>query len=1790
MAKNAAIEVARIKELPQRPAQPMLRAQRIAGLLPPVPGRYSGSGARNYGQKGYREGLKFEPREAESRSQMTARRTAEAYARSAFRSMDVMGGGAGRPASPYSYAYRGARSREAIVPYTNPGNGAIVPTGPRARGGTAAPAGRTGDRGTGGLSVPNLPGAGIIQELGSEFGFAAKQVLLFGTAYKALAFLTGFPQQVMDAVSSLQSFRNTLNAISPTAEEAAASNQFILDTVAKYNIPLVSARDGFTKLYASMKPAGFKTEQINNLYLGISKASATLGLSSDKVDRVTYAFSQMASKGQLMAEEVTGQLGDVIPGALSIMAEAAQMDIKTFKKAMEDGAFTGKAFEAVMSNVPIVLEKRFGKGAEGAAKTFQGAMNNMQTSLVLFYQSFEPVAVGFLNSVVTPMTAGIKTVTDGFNAFFSGQAAQTAQGSAFAKQLSELRPTFDGITANIKALVPSFQLFGGVLLNAAKVLAMIAGNPITGFLAKVYVNALLVNAAFSLLGGKILIGLITNISASIGRFIALNIAMVSLQRTTAVTNSTLAGTQLQMQLLNRNAVLPLITSLARLATFAAIAIAVTVTISGREELNEVQRQIDKLKKEKNPVGPAGPVPIPTAARNYTGATREKVKADQQKQIDFIAKLRKDLKGLEDAFALGVAPEIATKKMELLRLQIAKAAEVIDLDPKKFKTAAQQQAAAASSSMAPIPSGAGDTGKQGATLLNAIEQREEAIADAREQREESIASIRKNAAEEFMRMEQALADRRIKIEREIIAVKQKSTDTLEDIQRQTRIAQGEDADIVGDEQKVADIKRKERDTNLEITQRIADEEKEQARNIADFQKKVAKDIQGANEAHAKRIGEIQQGYARQVAKIIADGTGKAAKRLTTAAELAAVYIQRSYSFSPVTGSSFPMPVEAKGTTPIYEEGTTVPRSIELLDQKRLDLEQKLIKQLTSSKSPGIGEQFTALLGAEGGFEDIAGLEPLPWLKMLKQMGRPLTKIYQQIENSSQTPWAYSRRDRKKMLAPEPKRSQAILDKAGKFEAVKQDWNPLEAELRQKFNQINSNPRSKPGQASLATFEGVVRDVSKSLFNKLNKMPGIIYGILGDVSDYLEEGQKEVLRKGITEQLQQGVDPSRMPIGGSEYNGMHNLKQAVKDITAEVLRNEKITPRGAASTRPLAPLNGDSEWIQRFMEQPSIVPGVQNRIEGASLPGAGFDVSKVATDFGTIAAASILRGVLDASRILNAPRGTQIAQSYRVGDQVGYDQPRTPESIRTTGSTQRLQSGVQAASAAEADAGLRLVFSQIVEDSVKASGELAKQIDLIKKQAAAIRGGINSELADEFVQLDANYEKELARIKARKLSVIEEKKLVDQAKELRDALKAQTEERLLQSKILEGTIAVDKLKEEIKLLRVIGDDERRLAELRKQYGAEEGQKIFDLQIIKENIEATRALIGDFVSSATGDYKGFLKAVISGEDAADALKQFQDGLKDKVLTIFLDFAMAPVEKFLKEGLEGLLLPKSVKQKAGELPKEIAKDPVEATNRNTDVTALNTVALESVAAALAGASSTPGGVVGSPEEKTKDELDKMAKDTGKPADDAKDNGEKFKESLGKVTAGIGIAAGSIMGIMAGMNQIKKGGTGNTLMGIGSILASVGGGIGGFMKLAGANGGTATGGWKPFPARAFANGGMVKGPTLGLVGEGKYNEAIVPLPDGRSIPVQMRGGPGGGSSRDLLSTQAQSRSSPSVLSMSFQSTTINGVEYVDRAQLEMAMAETRRVASRDGAARGANLAIDRLANSPSSRRRAGIR
>ena len=129
-----------------------------------------------------------------------------------------------------------------------------------------------------------------------------------------------------------------------------------------------------------------------------------------------------------------------------------------------------------------------------------------------------------------------------------------------------------------------------------------------------------------------------------------------------------------------------------------------------------------------------------------------------------------------------------------------------------------------------------------------------------------------------------------------------------------------------------------------------------------------------------------------------------------------------------------------------------------------------------------------------------------------------------------------------------------------------------------------------------------------------------------------------------------------------------------------------------------------------------------------------------------------------------------------------------------------------------------------------------------------------------------------------------------------------------------------------------------------------------------------------------------------------------------------------------------------------------------------------------------------------------------------------------------------------------------------------------------------------------FASGGVVSSPTMfkfadggttrtGLMGEAGP-EAIMPLKRGAdgSLGVQANG------LREAMGRPPGGATTTPVLNMSFQSTTINGVEYVSRDQLEAAMAETRRQAAKEGASRGMDMTLDKIQNSPSTRSRVGIR
>jgi tape measure domain-containing protein len=1203
------------------------------------------------------------------------------------------------------------------------------------------------------LQRSSVPFSGAIRELGQEFGFAIKQVLLFGTAYKALAFFTDLPAQALNASKELQSFNNQLNAITGSSSNAQRSVQFINDTVAQFNVPLQSAREGFLRLYASMSPAGMEADTIENLFVGISQASATLGLSADQVDRVTYAFSQMASKGKVMSEEVTGQLGDVIPGALSLMADAAGLSMAEFKDAMEAGQVSGKAMEQLFTNLPIVMEERFGKGAAGAAKTLQGQLNDLATTTKRMYEAFEPLVTSIANQILPAVSAAMKDTQSAVEAF--GMKIQginpatnllSENAQALYKNFEIVADTASSVGSIIQSLGGIFSTLGNIVSGALQLFNALAANPVGEFFVRLAVNIGIATAAINLFvkSGIIaatqqLLLFVGNIKLTIG---ALRVLITTSRAAKIAVGGIVAGT--------------IMVGLEMLVT----------------HLTKVRQETDKLKNSAL------------------------LAADALSQM---------------TFQQLVAQETTVKKMiqNLERLQAAAGGGL------KITRPTKEQEAMARELGLPV---AGRAGQRAISMVRA--------EGARRQLLEQLPQIREAMDRKF-----------------------------------------------------------EAPTTAAITP-------------IDLQEKE---------------GKNKTGEGRQLS--VDDLIGGDIKRK--------------------------------------------------LDERRSKLEVALARELNRAAS---------------------AINPEQAERMVKSAAK-LLDIKYQIDAIDQT-----------ITAREAVREKIIASSKDK------------AAIALAFDEQTNNLK-----AARANLE---RDIEKAI----------------------------------------------------------------------------IEQQGAAE---------------------------------------------------------------------------QQARKER------------------------------------------------------------EEIERIRKE---------------------------------------------QAERIAENIKG--------------------LQDEIALLRTISKEEQnrlRIAQENKNATQEQLNQIYDLEKVRNNIKAVRETIDSFVTDTSSDYKGFLKEVISGEDAVESLKKFQEGLKDRVLTIFLDFAMAPVEKFFKEGLSKFAIENFFPKGAAENMQEGTKpstSPIEAQDKNTTATDANTKALEANTAAMSGTGGTapgPGqttaagttggfltgtaalqtlpfngqtsgmlqtlpfngqtsgmlqtlpfngesGFLSSLGINSEDIAASMTESAGAFSEQlgkvdasvfesanalgtagtelGKEGaaGKKWHESLGQAVGGLGMAAGAVMGIVAGINQIKEGGTSNVLGGIGMIASMAGSLLGSFGGLFGGGGAAgassivqgvdvpiaqmppgmqfANGGIAPGGFRAFANGGVVSGPTLGLVGEGKYNEAVVPLPDGRSIPVQL----GGRSARDMMGGNAPGMPQTPSLSMKFETTKINGVEYVSREQLEQAMAETRRSSIAGGAQRGMSMTLDKIKQSPSTRSSIGIR
>lgn len=258
-----------------------------------------------------------------------------------------------------------------------------------------------------------------------------------------------------------------------------------------------------------------------------------------------------------------------------------------------------------------------------------------------------------------------------------------------------------------------------------------------------------------------------------------------------------------------------------------------------------------------------------------------------------------------------------------------------------------------------------------SLLTAIEQREEALADARIQREREISDIREDSIRRAKELEERFATDRLDAEREIQRMKREMAGTAADTERLTRLQQGADPEAIDLEQRLADISRKATEDKILAEQDFQYKEKEQKKAIADLQKQTAEAINKANEGYARRIGDIQKDYAKATARIVEEGSGKSAKRLEEAGRYLSLMLQRSAvnTQRALLGQSpIDPPKSYRDGEPIYAQpADSIPPQIRSIDKQFPQLYRKLSYQLSGY---GIANQFLSLLGAQSGYQDVA----------------------------------------------------------------------------------------------------------------------------------------------------------------------------------------------------------------------------------------------------------------------------------------------------------------------------------------------------------------------------------------------------------------------------------------------------------------------------------------------------------------------------------------------------------------------------------------------------------------------------------------------------------------------------------------------------------------------------------------------------------------------------------------------------------------------------------------------------
>lgn len=210
----------------------------------------------------------------------------------------------------------------------------------------------------------------------------------FSEVGRQLGLMIGLPLAAMGAASlkaeaQMESLRATLSSVLERYDTGLPIQQAVTKEITnlknvtdELGVSLTNAIDPYVKYLAASKDSLQTNRKVIRAFLGMSSA---LGLNRIDVDRMIRALEQMQSKGVVMSEELKLQLGDIVPGAVKLFADAVGVSTKELFKMMKQGQVSSK----ILTKVADVINKKYGLAIKKGAETIRANANRISNAFYL---------------------------------------------------------------------------------------------------------------------------------------------------------------------------------------------------------------------------------------------------------------------------------------------------------------------------------------------------------------------------------------------------------------------------------------------------------------------------------------------------------------------------------------------------------------------------------------------------------------------------------------------------------------------------------------------------------------------------------------------------------------------------------------------------------------------------------------------------------------------------------------------------------------------------------------------------------------------------------------------------------------------------------------------------------------------------------------------------------------------------------------------------------------------------------------------------------------------------------------------------------------------------------------------------------------------------------------------------------------------------------------------------------------------------------------------------------------